>query len=265
MWHRGTQRLSAKRSAVKPQYWISKPNSFASIVDVETFERAQAMLPRLADSRWSDEEIIRKLRRLLTRKGYLSESLILKTRGMPAASTLHHHFGTYRQLYKAVGYKIPDLDLYRGKRAEPAMRVRRELVKKLSQMFPEQMRITRLPHSDRSIVDLNDGFLVAVLVCVSYQRGETKRYWTVVPTRAERDHMTLLCKLNAERNRIVSYHLLPRIDIPGPTHSLYDHDPLLKSAVKLRNLSAFYAAVQALRRKQEAGSLSLSQAHDSSS
>ena len=50
----------------------------------ETFERAQIALPRRADVLWSNAEILKKLKRLLIRNGYLSESLIVSTSGMPA-------------------------------------------------------------------------------------------------------------------------------------------------------------------------------------
>jgi hypothetical protein len=52
---------------------------FPPIVDEVTFRRAQAGLPR--PRRWSDEEIIKRIRRLLKAKGRLSETLLQKTRG----------------------------------------------------------------------------------------------------------------------------------------------------------------------------------------
>jgi hypothetical protein len=163
VWYRSTQRLRGKASAVEPQHWIIKPGAFAPIIDQQTFHRAQAALPRRSDSLWSDEEIIKKLRRLLASRGYLSESLILRTAGMPAPNTLHSHFGTYRQLYQAVGYQLPPYDFYHGELAEPSIRLRRQLVKQLGELFPEHVRVTSLPHSARSIVEVDHNYMVAVL------------------------------------------------------------------------------------------------------
>ncbi len=224
VWYRGTQRLRQKRIAVQPQHWISKPAAFASIIDYQTFDQAQAALPRKSDSLWSDKEILKKLRRLLAAKGYLSESLILRTSGMPATETLHRHFGGYRQLYKAVGYDLPLYDLYSGELAEPSMRLRRALVKRLSEMFPEHVRVTSLPHSRRSILEVDGSFMVAVLLCRSQQCEGEQRYWVVRPTPAERENITLFCKLSPGKNRITSYHLLPRVDILGRTHKSYRDD-----------------------------------------
>ena len=246
VWYRHTQRLREKESAVDPEHWINKPAAFVPIIDRETFDRTQAALPRRSDSLWSDEEILRKLRRLLASKGYLSESLILRTSGMPAAATLHKHFGTYRQLYKAVGYQLPSHDLYHGKLAEPSLRLRRKLVKQLGETFPERVKVTTLPHSGRSILEIDHSFKVSVLLCVSYQRAGGQRFWIVRPTPAEREHITLLCKISPGKNRIASYHLLPRVDIPGKsvkTH-LYNDHPSLRGSVPLQKLSEFYSAVK---------------------
>ncbi len=251
VWYRGTQRLREKRSAVEPQHWINKPAAFAPIIDQETFDRTQAALPRRSDSLWSDEEILKKLRRLLASKGYLSESLILRTSGMPATATLRSHFGTYRQLYKALGYHLPPHDLYHGKLAEPSMLLRRKLVKQLAEIFPEHVRVTSLPRSGRSILEVDHSFMVSVLLCVSYQRPGRQRLWVVRPNSAEREYITLLCKVSPGNSRIASYHLVPRVDIPGRTHKtrLYNDDPSLCRGIPLQNLFGFYAAVKTLRRR----------------
>lgn len=253
VWYRRTQRLRETRSAVEPQHWISKPGAFLPIIDRETFDRAQAALPRRSDSLWSDEEILKKLRRLLASKGYLSESLILRTSGMPATATLHNHFGTYRQLYEAVGYQLPPYDLYRGEPSEPSMRLRRKLVRQLGEMFPEHVRVTSLPHSGRSILEVDHSFMVSVLLCVSYQRAGQQRLWVVRRQNAtEREHITLLCKVSPGTHHIASYYVVPRVDVPGRTYKthLYDDDPLLQMGIPLRTLSGFYAAVKTLRHRE---------------
>jgi len=250
VWHRGTQRLREKRSAVAPEEWIKKPDAFAAIVDRATFDRAQAALPRKADSRWSDEEIVDKLRRLLLAKGYLSEGLILRTSGMPATSTLRSHFGNYKKLYQAVGYQLPPHDLFHGELAEPLLRLRRQLVKKLGEIFPEHVRVESLPHLGRSILEIDHSFMVGVLLCISYQRDGHQKYWVVRPTSAERENITLLCKLNPRRDRIANYHLLPKVDIPGRAHKSYNGDPMLRTGTPLQNLSEFYKAVKALRKRE---------------
>jgi DNA invertase Pin-like site-specific DNA recombinase len=252
VWYRRTERLRAKRSTVKPEHWISKTCAFAPIIDSELFARVQAALPRRSDSLWSKGEILKKLRRLLACKGYLSESLILRTRGMPSPNTLRRHFGTYGQLYQAVGYDLQPHDYYRGEPAEPLMRLRRRLVKTLGQIFADHVRVTTLPHSSRSVLDIDQSFIVCVLVCSNQRRGAGRRFWVVRPTSAEREHITLICKTSADRSRIASYYLVSRLDIPGKRQNsqLRTDDPLLQNGIRLRKLSEFYASVKTLIRRQ---------------
>ncbi len=252
VWYRRTGRLRGKESAVEPRHWISKPAAFAPIIDYETFDRAQALRPRRSDL-WSDDKILKKMRRLLRSKGYLSVGLIDRTSGMPASDTLSRHFGTYRQLYKAVGYQLPPYDLYHGAAAEPSMRLRRALVKQLSEMFPEHVMVTSVPQSGRSILEIDHSFMVSVLLCRTYQCVGKPTHWVVRRlTSAERWHITLLCKVSQDKRHIESYYLVPKVDIPGRTRKtrLCNDDPLLSGGIRLQNLSGFYAAVNALRHRE---------------
>jgi len=154
VWHRRSTRLQGKRIPVQRAQWIMKPAAFEPLVDQATFDRAQATLPRRADLLWSDEEMLRKLRRLLARKGRLSETIIRSARGMPSATTLHTHFGTYRDIYSAIGYCLPEEDVFGNERAEPSMRLRRQLVNRIRKIFPKNVTVTHLPH--RSRFDITD-------------------------------------------------------------------------------------------------------------
>ncbi len=90
---------------------------------------------RADDLLWSDKEILRRLRRLLMAKGRLSEGLILKARGMPCPNTLHRHFGSFRQIYEAVGYHLAEEDIFRTEQCERSMRLRRALVSRIGACF----------------------------------------------------------------------------------------------------------------------------------
>lgn len=92
--------------------------------------------------------------------------------------------------------------------------------------------------------------MVAVLLCKSYKRAGRPRFWVVKPTSAERQHITLLCKIGPGTNHIASYHLLPSVDIPGRTRLSHSDDPSLSNGIRLQKLSGFYAAVKALRRRE---------------
>jgi DNA invertase Pin-like site-specific DNA recombinase len=236
-WNRHSQRLRGPLIPVESQFWVKKPLAFLPVVDEETFDRAQAGLP--VPRRWSDEEILKRIRRLLKAKGRLSETLLRNARGMPSTVTLHNHFGTYRQLYEAVGYHIGAEDIHNGAQSERSMKLRQSLVSAIKELFPEHVAVTHLPDRSRSILWIDNSFMVSVLLCrTKHKHG--KLCWTVDPNPAERGCVTLLCTMNSRHDRVIDYFALPTMDGYKRT---FMHDSWFHKAVKLRNLSDFYTIV----------------------
>jgi hypothetical protein len=240
--------LGTKRLEVASERWITKPGAFSALVDERTFDQAQAMLPRQADRCWTDNEILNRLKRLLKAKGRLSERLILKARGMPSTSTMHEHFGSFRQIYELVGYDLPAEDVFKGcERMERTLRFRRNLVRQILELFPQSVSVTHLPGRSRSILKLEDGTMISLLLCRTTRRGQGRLHWLVNPVPAEREFVTLLCRLNPGHDRIDSYYGFPGID-KRYRRSRKD-DPWLAGGVRLKSLSDFYAVVKQIREK----------------
>jgi hypothetical protein len=202
------------------------------------------MLPRQSDRSWSNDEMLKKLRCLLAAKGRLSETLIRKARGMPGSTTLHKHFGSYRQMYEMIGYRPPYLDIFKGEEAERTLRLRREIVRRITELFPDKVFASRLPGRSRSILQLTDGPLVSILMCrmVRKRKNGGRLHWLVTPNPAERDCITLLGKVSQARERVCSYYLFPKIEVKF--RRSYERDPWLSGAIRLNELSEFYRAVE---------------------
>ena len=82
VWARRSSKLQGKIIKMPPEAWIVKPEAFPALIDQATFDRVQKNVIRKADRVWSNEELKKKLRQLLAAKGRLSESIILRARGM---------------------------------------------------------------------------------------------------------------------------------------------------------------------------------------
>lgn len=245
VWHRRTQRLRGKSRPVLANEWITKPGAFAPIVDRQTFDLARANIPKRADTLWTDKEMLNRLKRLLKAKGRLSETLILNARGMPSPNTLHNHFGSYRQMYSMVGYHLPAEDIFKTEQLERTMQLRRKIVNDIEELFPRLVTKSHLPLRSRSVLRLTDGTVVALLLCRSRRRPSGLLQWIVQPCVAEREFMTLMCRLNPHHDRVHSYYLFPNMNLK--IHRLTNNDPRLTDAIPLKNLSEFLTAVDALR------------------
>lgn len=242
VWNRGSERLQQKRIHNAHQQWIMMPNAFMPIVDQTTYDRAEACRPKKADFCWSDNEMLKRVRRLLKTKGRLSETLLIKARGMPSVNTLHKHFGTYRQLYEKVGYHLNAEDISKGEQCERTITLRRTLVSAIHDLFPERVTVTHLPRRTRSLLLIDNSFMVSILLCRSKLKRGTP-YWVLEPNPAESGYITLVCTMNDCHDRVLDYFLLPRMDQFRPA---VFHDSFLRTAVRLHKLTDLYAEVMKL-------------------
>ena len=94
VYNRTSFKLSKKRVKNPPEMWIRSTGAFRSIVPIEIFQKAQAIIRRRC-FRTSDE-LLQQLRGLLDRKGRLSAVLIDATKGMVSSRTYSRHFRSLR-------------------------------------------------------------------------------------------------------------------------------------------------------------------------
>ena len=243
VWNRTSQRLQAKRSKNVAEQWVTKPGAFKPIIDQEIYDEAQIRRKKVTDYWWSETDMLRKVRELLKKKGYLSETLLKRTPGMPSTTTLHSHFGTYRQLYELVGYHLQREDFFKGAQSKRSMLLRRRVVATIKELFREHVTVTRLSAKTTRSVLLIDGIFKVSLILSRRKTKRGEQIWVVEPNVLERDFITLICKMNESHNRVIGYYLLPHMHpFDGPPFS----DGYIRRAQRLRSLREFYPAVKRL-------------------
>jgi hypothetical protein len=126
---------------------------------------------------------------------------------------------------------------------ERALRLRREVVRQVVEMFPQTFAVTHLPHRNRSVLQLKDGTMISVLLCRVLRTLRGALRWLVQPIPAESEFITLLCRLKPEHDGIDSYHVFPRIDRRF-RRSRRD-DPWLAGGVRLKSLSELLFVIKA--------------------
>jgi hypothetical protein len=192
---------------------------------------------------WTDEEIIKCLKRLLAAKGKLSEAIIQRARGTPSISTIHRRLGSTAQVYKTVGFEYDPYHVMTGEQTGHSNHLRGTIAKRLMDMFPGSVAVSHLPGGTRSMLRIDDRFWVSLMLCRTRRRnGGT--HFVIEPNQAERDFITLLCTMNPTHSGILNFYLFPRIDVKS--HCSGEDDPWLAKSVHLKNLSQFYEEAQHL-------------------
>jgi DNA invertase Pin-like site-specific DNA recombinase len=104
VYNRTSRRLGQKLVNNPRQTWIRCTGAVDPIVDLGLFERAQTIM----SNRYivlSEDEMLRRLRLTLARKGKLSDGIIRNTAGLPSTQSYVKHFGSIRKAYALIGYK----------------------------------------------------------------------------------------------------------------------------------------------------------------
>lgn len=237
-WGRRTQRLRGPLTWVERQHWVTKPLAFEPIVDEATFERAQASRPEL--KKWTKEIIVENVRRFLKKNGRISADILAAVPGMPHSPTVTQYVGSYKQLYREVGYRPDTVDIFMGEQRERSRTLRKRIVSKIKKLFPEHVNVTHLPRRTRSVLLIDRSFMVSILLCIP-KRHRGKPSLKIEPIVTESEFVTLLCITNNRHDRLLDMFVVPQMACFTRT---CPHDSWIRKGIRLRRLSDFYATVK---------------------
>jgi DNA invertase Pin-like site-specific DNA recombinase len=242
-WNRSSRKLHTKLVPVPPDQWIVRPGAFAAIIDQDKFDRVQAILQK---RRHTDEQLLNGLRRLLKAKGKLTQNLIAEARNLPNIATYFYRLGSFRKIYELVGYAATPGAFVRADSRKATLKLRADLLAGIAELFPQNVTFVRMPRKMRCIMRFDDALDISVIICPSYRTKRGALRWILTPIDCERDHITLLCRLNSENTGFHSFYLVPCVDRLKPC-KLKDDDPWLKKkGTRLDQLSQLCEAAKAL-------------------
>ena len=105
LYGRHTCRLREYNKPNPPEQWIRKVGAIESIISPELFAKARAIIDtRKSTKGLSNEEMLKRLRILLRKKGRLSRDIISDAPGVPSPGLYQFRFGSLRKAYRLIGY-----------------------------------------------------------------------------------------------------------------------------------------------------------------
>ncbi|TCU65569.1 DNA invertase Pin-like site-specific DNA recombinase [Bradyrhizobium sp. R2.2-H] len=213
-YNRHSARLRTVRKENPPADWIKKEDAFEPVVDKEIFAKAQQILE---DRRhcWgvSDEEMLKRLRVLLHRRGRLSRDIINETEGIPSSVAYLTRFGSLRAAYRLIGYSPKRSYEYVESRT-----VRRDMVKALAR------KIAAWLAKSGEDVRLNQAHQILKIhaVAISFRvarsrlsHGATHPSWVIIRGRHLPPGLVVVVRLNEGNREIKDYLLMPASQLVG--------------------------------------------------
>jgi DNA invertase Pin-like site-specific DNA recombinase len=174
IFNRVSFKLKQRRVSNPSDAWVRAEGVFAAIVD-PGIHCAALEIVAARSLRLSDEELLARLRSLLSEVGALSSLVINERDRIPSASVYQSRFGSLLRAYSLVGY-VPERDY-------SYIEINREL----RQQHPEVVRDVVIGmqatgghvviESDSGLMTVNDEFTVSVVIARCLMTGAYARHY----------------------------------------------------------------------------------------
>jgi DNA invertase Pin-like site-specific DNA recombinase len=249
VYHRTSCKLKQKHVENPPEKWIRADNAFVGIIDSTLFLAAQGII--LTRSRkWSDEEMLEKLRSILTQHGRISGILIDESEDLPSSSAFRNRFGSLVSAYRLIGYE-PEIDY-------GFIEINRQIRKKHPEILGEvvdklrQMGSSVVIDEKTDLLLVNDEWTVSIVLC-RYQQSEagTAR-WVIRLDEGLKPDITIAVRLDETNVGIRDYYLLPALDMTWGKLRMGEENGVYLDAYQFEALDYFYRMAERCRVEEAA-------------
>jgi len=212
IYNRVSFKLKRLRVVNTPEMWIRKDGAFEGIVPADLFYTAQGII-RARARRYTDEELIERLRGLYRNRGFLSGLVINESEGMPSSSVYALRFGSLIRAYQLVGY-TPDRDYRYVEINRWLRRMHPEIVQQAERQIADLGgSVVRDPATDLLLV--NREFTVSVILARCHEIASGHLRWRLRLDTSLAPDISVAVRLEQGNDALLDYYLLPRIDF-GP-------------------------------------------------
>jgi DNA invertase Pin-like site-specific DNA recombinase len=256
LYGRTAKKLCMPMVRIPPDQWTAI-RSIEPIVDQATFDAAQLRFELKNPAKVDDERLLKPLRSLLAREGYLTTDLIKTTPDVFPYRAYRIRFGGLKRVYQLLGMAAGN----RFRRTDSRARIQSifdRLITTLAEL-PGIRSVTKGANRNARL-RLKNGLIVSVLTCHCNLSTYNKQRWVIKPTMDERKHLTLLALLDERNEDIESFYLVPKLEakIRNGTVSLGLNHALLKAGQKVEILNDLARVAKAIRGTRRDGRKAIS-------
>lgn len=249
VYNRVSFKLKKMRVENPPDMWIRKEGAFQSIVASETFYTAQGIM-RARARRYSNEELIERLRNLYRSRGFLSGVVIDETEGMPSTSVYVYRFGSLIRAYQTVGF-TPGRD-YRYIETNRFLRqLHPEIIAETERKIEDLGgSVNRDPATD--LLTVNSEFTACIVLARCQCHDNGRSHWKVRFDTSLLPDITVAVRLDHANASALDYYLLPRLDFDLPRIRLADRNPIEFESYRFDTLDYLYGMAERARLRRAA-------------
>jgi DNA invertase Pin-like site-specific DNA recombinase len=200
VYHRTSCKLKQKHVENPPEKWIRAENAFVGIIDPTLYLAAQGII--LTRSRkLSNEEMLEKLRGVLTQHGRISGILIDEAEDLPSSSAFRNRFGSLVSAYRLIGYN-PEVDY-------SFIEINRQIRQKHPLLMAEvlekirQIGATVIVDEKTDLLRVNDEWTVSVVLCRYQETAAGGARWVIRLDEGLKPDITIAARLDETNQAIM--------------------------------------------------------------
>ena len=241
IFNKSSFKLKKKRVKNPPDMWIRNDGAFDAIIDSQIFYQAQGIILE-RNRRYSNEEMLDRLKYLFQKHGKLSGMLIDETEGMPSSAVYRTRFHGLVRAYRLVGY-TPDRD-YRYIKIN---RFLRNYHKKIIDDVINQIkdlggRVVRDERTDLLLI--NNEFTTSIVVARCWQTPAGSLRWLIRLDTGLAPDITVALRMDTANQTPIDYYLLPIIDIEMGRFRLAEDNGANIDTYRFENLEFFFGMAE---------------------
>lgn len=237
VWNRTSYKLKQQHVRNGPESWRRANGAFTPIVDRAQFEAARAMIEERS-RRFTNEELLDILRRLLQENGYLSGLLIDESETDASSSAYRSRFGSLLRAYQLIGFTPLRDHAYI------------EINRRLRRLHPEVLATivagiarsggTAVIDEVTDLLTVNGEFTLSVVVVRCRHTTTGSLRWQVHLDTGLLPDLTLAVRMDGLNERPLDYYLLPRLDMTLPQLRLAHDNGVSLDSYRFDTLDALY-------------------------
>ncbi len=238
VFNRRSFKLKEQRINNPEEEWIKRENAFEAIVKASYFYNAQGII-RERNRKYSNEEMLDRLRDLHEKQGWLSGIMIDEAEDMPSSSAYAHRFGSLVEAYKMIGY-TPSRDM----RYIEINRHIRKLHPDIAEDVIDRIKdigghVHREVTSD--LIVINEEVSVSIVISRCHQTKAGRNRWKVRFDSGLEPDITIVVRMDPENEHPLDYYIIPAIDIENPQMRLADNNGLALDCYRFSDLEDFFS------------------------
>jgi hypothetical protein len=249
VYNRISNKLKKIRVVNSPDMWIKKEGAFAPIVPAEVFFTAQGIL-RARARKYTDEELIDRLRSLYQNRGVLSGLIIDEMEGMPTSSVYAYRFGSLIRAYQMVGF-TPTRDYQYLEVNRFIRRLHPEIIVQVESKITE-LGGHVIRDSATDLLTINKEFSASIVLarCQTSESGRSR--WKIRFDSSLLPDITIAVRLDPQNQTQLDYFLLPRVDFATGHLSLAEQNSIEFDSYRFDTLDYLYGMAKRTRLRRVA-------------